>query len=118
LDLVRWLGFLSVRRLCRALAGFPAGDWPAALAGVAPALLQPLPVHDEWAGLSAGGRAREKERLGAALNDLLAGPLTWFGVFAPIEGDAARGLAFTPLGAALAGRDDGAWPDGPPAERR
>jgi len=85
---------------------------------VAPALLQPLPVHDEWAGLSAGGRAREKERLGAALNDLLAGPLTWFGVFAPIEGDAARGLAFTPLGAALAGRDDGAWPDGPPAERR
>jgi hypothetical protein len=125
------------RRLGRALASFlpghalPASDWPAALGRVDPALLRPTPVYDEWARLSAGSQAEWTEGLEAALGELVTGPLTWFGVFAPLDGgeslteprsapakDAREtALAFTPLGAVLAGRNDGAWPADPPPER-
>ena len=104
------------RRLGRALAGFspghtlPAGAWIEALSEIDPALLQPTPLFEDWAELSADAQAMWAQSLETALNEFLLGPLTCFGVLAPVK-DAAGGerLAFTPLGAALTGRDDGAW---------
>jgi len=113
-----------LRRLGRGLAHFspghllPAGDWPGALGQVDPALVRPTPLYDDWATLSADDQAGWAETLGAALEELVTGPLAWFGVLAPAQGDApGRRLAFTPLGAALTGRDDGVLPADPPPER-
>jgi hypothetical protein len=128
-------------RLCRALSSFPADcalpgrEWPAALGQVEPTLLRPTPIHDDWIRLSADQQTEWLEMLEAVVYDLVSGPLTWFGVFAPVEenDDGEQGpradpavallqdlrparLAFTPLGAALVGRDDGAWPTNPPPE--
>jgi hypothetical protein len=99
-------------RLCRALASFPANyalpaeDWPAALNEIEPTLFRPTPIYDHWLDLSADEQAGWTKALTTALSDLLIGPLTWFGVFAPNE--EGHRLAFTPLGAALVGRSDSA----------
>ena len=111
------------RRLCRALACFPVGcalsveDWLIALDEMDPFLLRPTPVYDDWAALSADEQAKWRDTVGADLNDLFTGPLTWFGVFASLkDASLTPKLVLTPLGAALLGRDDGEWSEDPPPE--
>jgi len=85
-----------------------------------PALLRSQSSYAAWVALDPQEQADLKTRARAVLLNLLTGPLTWFGVLEWANGRMANGrmgesapLLLTPLGAALLGRDDGAWPTDP-----
>ena len=97
--------------------GHPA-DLLEALIEQSPALVRPQAPYATWAALSPDEQAAFESRARQVLLALLTGPLAWFGVFVlstpPLPRPSAP-LLLTPLGAALLGRDDGAWPAGPAA---
>jgi hypothetical protein len=97
-----------------------ADDLLDALARREPALLRPQATYAAWDALG-----REEQTAFAAdarelAIELLNGPLLWFGILKQTgletdegKGGAAKALHLTPLGAALLGREDGAWPADP-----
>jgi hypothetical protein len=95
-----------------------------ALVAREPALLRPQATYAAWAALDPAERVDFEERARAGLLALLTGPLVWFGVLdTPPPEPQATGrvgesaglvsLRLTSLGAALLGREDGAWPADP-----
>jgi len=81
-----------------------------ALARRDPALLQPCAPYRVWAELDEDTQADFRQRARQWLTEMLTGPLAWFGATSNLQ----YPICFTPLGAALLGRDDGTWPEDPP----
>jgi len=114
--------------LLRPLAACPIGslgcstDLLDALVERNPTLLRPQTSYAAWVALDPDEQARFESRARAVLLELLTGPLVWFGLLKTAierKDQAATPppapLFLTPLGAALLGRDEGAWPQDPPA---
>jgi len=99
-------------------------DLVAALARREPALLQPGAPYRLWAAMDQKTQAAFRRRARRWVAEMLSGPLAWFGATShtqylipnsqlPVPHSPSP-LCFTPLGAALVGRDDGTWPADPP----
>ncbi len=123
------------RTLLQALVACPPGPLGHvdglvdALARRHPALLRPQATYSVWIALDPEEQTAFQDRARVILRDLLTGPLCWFGVIEIANervSESARGradlavspspclpLSLSPLGAALLGRDDGAWPRDP-----
>ena len=95
----------------------PEGVTPAAyldaLQTRAPALFRPQTAYQAWAETDADAREAYRSDMVTALEQLLRGPLAWFGAVALADDH----VTLTALGAALVGRAEGAWP-GPRAPVR
>ncbi|MDY6876461.1 MAG: WYL domain-containing protein [Chloroflexota bacterium] len=88
-----------------------------------PSLLRPQTTYAAWAALAPGDRAGFEDRARATLLALITGPLAWFGIIERVSESASQRdsepasrqdsdpplVSLSPLGAALLGRDDGAW---------
>jgi hypothetical protein len=115
--LIRFNGLLSL--LTQLTPGtYPLHDLLDALARRDPALLQPCAPYRIWAELDEDTQADFRQRARRWVAEMLTGPLAWFGVTSntqyPIPSSQSS-IRFTLLGAALLGRDDGTWPEDPPA---
>jgi hypothetical protein len=121
--LTRFNGLLSL--LTQLTPGaYPLYDLLDALARRDPALLQPCAPYRVWAELDEDTQTDFRQRARQWLTEMLTGPLAWFGATSNLQSpipDTQSPISntqylifFTPLGAALLGRDDGAWPDDPP----
>jgi hypothetical protein len=91
-----------------------------ALARWDPALLRPQVTYAAWDALGTEEQTAFDTDARRVLSELLTGPLLWFGIVERIDeetnerkSEASGPLRLTPLGAALLGRDDGAWPADP-----
>jgi len=83
-----------------------------------PALLRPQATYAAWVALDPDERAGFEARARDVLLALLADHLVWFGLLQSANrqiGESAPSARsfMTPLGTALLGRDDGAWPADP-----
>jgi hypothetical protein len=89
----------------------PEGVTPAAyldaLQTRAPALFRPQTAYQAWAETDADAREAYRSDMVTALEQLLRGPLAWFGAVALADDH----VTLTALGAALVGRAEGAWPN-------
>jgi len=108
------------------LAFLTPGDYPLddlldALAQRDPALLQSCAPYRTWAEMDEDTQADFRQRARLWVTEMLTGPLAWFGATALLHSPSSilhspsSPIWFTPLGAALLGREDGAWPADPPS---
>ncbi len=100
-----------LQQLAEALARHPPEDvtleaYVAALQETAPRLFRPQAAYQTWAEIDSAAQAAYRAQASRALTRLINGPLTWLGIVQqPLET-----LTLTGWGAALIGREDGAWP--------
>jgi len=125
-DLSPLTRFNGLLHLLASLApgAYPLHDLLDALARCDPALLQPCAPYRVWAELDEDTQADFRQRARQWLTEMLTGPLAWFGATSSLQSprpdtqspipNTQYPIFFTPLGAALLGRDDGAWPEDPP----
>ena len=103
--LPRFHGLLKALATCEPGHAYPLDDFLHALGQYAPALFRPY-ADSLWSG---GAPADFHDAATTCLRSLLTGPLAWFGVLRIANGESAI-VSLSPLGAALLGREDGAWP--------
>jgi hypothetical protein len=125
-DLSPLTRFNGLLQLLASLApgAYPLHDLLDALARRDPALLQPCAPYRVWAELDEDTQADFRQRARQWLTEMLTGPLAWFGATSNLQSpipdtqspmpNTQHPICFTPLGAALLGRDDGTWPEDPP----